>query len=507
MGTWRGRGGMALLMILIVVIAVAHVVGIARIPDGLFQDEASIGFNAWLISQTGRDEHGALLPLYFKSFGDYKAPIYIYAVAGAFAVFGPSTTVLRCTSAAFLGLFVLSIVALTSRRGSDVRILSYALVAGGCLPWYFTISRIGFEVISQIAIMGWAIYCQYVAFHDPMTQHRHTPAAACGALLGLAVYTYPTARVTSFLYLGVIVMLVWRHHSRWLLATLTGAFSIALVPYMFYAFRNADALVARFGNVTYLHEPSLGWLAKVGIFIGIYIAHFDLSFLLLSGDSNLRHSTGTAGQLFVTVFALSIFGIARMASRPSWRNETFFISLCIGLLVSPVGAALTYAGIPHALRSAVMGMFFLLLSCEGLRILLNQTGVRAIWRTLLGGVLILEASLFLIGYFTTYVPKSRVAFEGGSFEASLVRAIAQGPAMVMVTEGFQAFVPQYYEVTLSNPQHIPIRLGPMEPAPGVCLIYSMADRAAIDASPLRMVDLSDAESVVGVRCYPVSASG
>ena len=40
-------------------------------------DEASIGYNAYSILKTGRDEWNNLLPLSFKSFGEYKLPLYI----------------------------------------------------------------------------------------------------------------------------------------------------------------------------------------------------------------------------------------------------------------------------------------------------------------------------------------------------------------------------------------------------------------------------------------------
>jgi len=44
----------------------------------LLWDEASLGYNAYSILQTGRDEYGKLLPLIFKSFGDYKPGLYAY---------------------------------------------------------------------------------------------------------------------------------------------------------------------------------------------------------------------------------------------------------------------------------------------------------------------------------------------------------------------------------------------------------------------------------------------
>ena len=48
-------------------------------PDhGFYLDEAAIGYNAYSILKTGKDEFGKSFPLLFRSFTDFKAPLYIY---------------------------------------------------------------------------------------------------------------------------------------------------------------------------------------------------------------------------------------------------------------------------------------------------------------------------------------------------------------------------------------------------------------------------------------------
>ncbi|HET7745113.1 MAG TPA: hypothetical protein VFK76_10270, partial [Gaiellaceae bacterium] len=55
-------------------------------PPGFHRDEASIAYNAYSISTSLRDEDGGLLPLFFRSFDDYKSPVYPYLLAGVFRV-------------------------------------------------------------------------------------------------------------------------------------------------------------------------------------------------------------------------------------------------------------------------------------------------------------------------------------------------------------------------------------------------------------------------------------
>src|SRR3989344_6943662 len=57
-------------------------------PPSLYWDEASLGYNAYSILKTTRDEHGKFLPLTnFEAFGDYKPPGYIYAAVPSIAIF------------------------------------------------------------------------------------------------------------------------------------------------------------------------------------------------------------------------------------------------------------------------------------------------------------------------------------------------------------------------------------------------------------------------------------
>src|SRR5262249_51406618 len=239
--------------------------------------------------------HGKFFPLYFESSGDYKAPIYIYAVAAAFKLFGPSTLALRATSAFFFGLLLSAIVVLEYRRTHSRYMTVFVLLAGGFLPWFFTLSRISLEIISYVALVAWAVCFQFIAFHDTNTKQINIFAALCGVFLGLSTYAYPTGRITSFIYLVVIIAIAARQHKWRSLAYLLLAFSIAIVPYTVYAFTSSANLLKRFRDISYVFDRHMGLMDKLALFIGNYGKHFSPSFLLLHGDHNLRHATGEGG--------------------------------------------------------------------------------------------------------------------------------------------------------------------------------------------------------------------
>lgn len=75
-----------------------------NVPTHLTPDEASLGYNAYSILKTGKDEYGQWLPIVFKSFGDYKPGFYIYLTAPFVAILGLNEWSVRLPSA-LLGIF------------------------------------------------------------------------------------------------------------------------------------------------------------------------------------------------------------------------------------------------------------------------------------------------------------------------------------------------------------------------------------------------------------------
>ncbi|KKR51661.1 MAG: hypothetical protein UT88_C0033G0011 [Candidatus Woesebacteria bacterium GW2011_GWD2_40_19] len=70
---------------------------VTSIPPSLNWDEVSIGYNAYSILKTSKDEWGVKFPLNFKSYGEYKLPAQIYASIPGIAVFGLNEFGVRIT--------------------------------------------------------------------------------------------------------------------------------------------------------------------------------------------------------------------------------------------------------------------------------------------------------------------------------------------------------------------------------------------------------------------------
>jgi len=75
-----------LLFLILILAFFLRVVNLEKAPAGFFCDEASIGYNAYLLLKTGKDEYGASWPIFFRAFGEYKNPIAVYLMIPSIAI-------------------------------------------------------------------------------------------------------------------------------------------------------------------------------------------------------------------------------------------------------------------------------------------------------------------------------------------------------------------------------------------------------------------------------------
>ena len=79
--------------------AVLRLYRLGSTPISLEWDEVAIGYDAYSLIKTGRDQFGDLLPVTFRSLDDYKPPIYEYLTVIPVSVFGLTGFAVRLPSA------------------------------------------------------------------------------------------------------------------------------------------------------------------------------------------------------------------------------------------------------------------------------------------------------------------------------------------------------------------------------------------------------------------------
>ena len=151
------------LLILALVIGFGlRVYNLANLPNGLTWDEAALGYNAYSILKTGKDEFGTTLPLVFKSFGDYKPGLYIYLTVPSIAVFGLNEFGVRFPSVAFGVLGILAIFLfvkeLFKNEKYSLSLASLSALALAISPWHVHFSRGAWETNVFTTLLLFALY-------------------------------------------------------------------------------------------------------------------------------------------------------------------------------------------------------------------------------------------------------------------------------------------------------------------------------------------------------------
>src|SRR5881275_3322268 len=155
-------------------------------PRGFFIDESSIAYNAATIAQTGRDEFGIAWPLYFRAFGEYKNPIYVYLLAGIYRVTGPTILGARLLSA-FAGLATAALLGLLAFRMTRRRAVALFVIGSALLtPWLFELGR----VVVEVSLYPLALTLFLTSVHRASGKLKWTWRELTPIALSLALLTY-----------------------------------------------------------------------------------------------------------------------------------------------------------------------------------------------------------------------------------------------------------------------------------------------------------------------------
>ncbi len=331
-------------------------------PPGFFIDESSVAYNAHTIAESGGDEHGEAWPLYFKAFGDYKNPTYVYLLAAVFRLTGPGVAAARYLSAGLGVLAALALgllgVRLTNSREAGLLTFLTALLT----PWLFGLSRVVVEVAAYpLAVALFLLATRRAARKEAWGL---VDSSLVAAALAVVTYTYSTGRLTGpLLALGLALLVTKRARVPSLLTTWL-LYAVALVPAFVYRARNPEALTKRFSYLTYA-TPESGWAEDAWEFVKHFVGNLNPWRLLVTGDPNAYQivSVPGAGALLFATFALALYG-ARLALREA-RGDAWWRLFFYGLFASVVPASLTKDYF-HMLRLAALPVFLVALAALAL---------------------------------------------------------------------------------------------------------------------------------------------
>lgn len=405
------KNGPPLYFLVLFLAAVLRFYQLGATPVSLEWDEVAIGYDAYSILHTGRDQFGQLFPLTFRSLDDYKPPIYEYLTILPVALFGLNEFSVRFPSALFgmlavfftilLGKEIASRMPLTEKSAERIGLLSGFLLAVS--PWHLQFSRAAFEVNISVGITVAAVWAFFAGLRRPWLFY------VSAVLFGVDLFSYHSTRVVTPLLMISLFMLLHRHlpstRKLFYFACIYGTFFLAVLPILlskeaqirftatnifnpgarylnekdlpkqFFDQRQQDALAGHEIDGKIFHNQRFIFtdyetLKKA---FGKYISHFGFEYLFIQGDAPLHHAPN--------------FGLLYLWELPFLAIGTFFVlkhmnrySLIIiaWMLIAPIPVAVTREA-PHAVRSELLLPTFQLISAIGawyvFRQLMNESKV------------------------------------------------------------------------------------------------------------------------------------
>lgn len=333
--------------------------GLKTSPPGLYVDEASIGYNAYSILETGKDEYGVSWPFFFRAFGEYKNPVFIYSLAPLIKVFGliPETIRLGAAIWGVLAVILIIQVAIIVSKNWTFSLLSGLILS--LMPWHLHYSRLGFEAICfpTLLLLSLWLFLKWI----------EKKKVFLGLLFSLSLYvvfySYTTARLWLPLFLGFLVILFrkkWPKNYQTPLVLIS--VGLLMLPLASWLQQYPESLMARMNQISiWSDKPTLGIM--VNRFLKTYLGHLSPDFLFLRGDVSLRHSSGVSSELLISWSFSLLIGlgiiIKKLFKQPFWQ----LVLIMIGLF--PLAASLTQTS-PIATRTIQVTPFFALVIALGI---------------------------------------------------------------------------------------------------------------------------------------------
>ncbi len=429
---------------------------LAEVPVGFHGDEASIGYNAYSLLKTGKDQNNNVLPLAIDQFGDFRPAGYHYLTIPFVAVFGLTELAVRLPSALLGGLSVVPFALLLYQLFKRQQLVLLGGLLLAISPWHIALSRATSESVVALFLVLWGAYF-FVRFGKNLKNLWYA-----GFFFFLSFFFYHSARL--FVPLLVLVYTLLRFfeaksdvQKQKPLLWFTAGIVVASVVIFFVSYGRGRvrqvSILRSPGDMQTLREQVLEdvgvvpWAARAlhnkvtHYLITVarnYFEHFTGNFLFLEGGQPVRYRVPWSGLMYLIeapAVAIGFIGLIVFITRT--KNQLGAFPL-LWLFLAPIPAALTFGELPNVQRALFMVPSLVLLSAYSIVLVVDKTVTRL--RTFLVVGLILaygyEGVVFFHNYFHhsyTHEPWYRNVGEK-ELVFDVARFAAEGKKVVMTSQ-------------------------------------------------------------------------
>lgn len=402
-----------------------------KVPSGLYVDEATVGYNAYSILKTGKDEYGKSFPILFRLFGSYTPPLFVYGLIPFVWALGLNVLAIRLLSV-LSGLVITLIVFLFLK--SLKKTSPWLPYLGGLLfaisPWTIFYARLGYEVTFAFAIFIIGAYCIWLGLEKSEYLKRGL------FILSLSAYGAHTQRYLAPLFI-LTILIVFRKKlfrqkfRKQLLIGLFLAFIIQIPQLLLIntpAFWNKGNLFYS-GQVINRAQNTLGFLPYFLAFpiaflrelFSQWITYFSPRSLFFLPDPDLQRSLPAMSVFYDWMVVPYLLGLYLLwqARRKDWVKYLFILAV-----LSPLPTALVSD--PFSTQRALPLLFPLIITITlGVNKLLLS--LKKNWqRIFVLGLLVAYSLIFFWRSYFILFRKERAVVWGYGFE-QLAEIIKKNP--------------------------------------------------------------------------------
>ncbi len=313
---------------------------IAENPPSLTGDEISFGYSAYSILKTGKDEYGNVMPLAFKSVGDYKNPFPVYLLVLPIKLLGLNDFVVRLPNA-LIGILAIPIFFLFLKdilKDKKIAILGAFFLS--ISAWHILYSRFAYEPLMASTFVMLGIW-----FFIKMLSGKSVWGILSAFFLILTMYTAFAPRL--FIPIFVIFALLFslpnfKRNPRKVLIFILSCVILSLPLAYTSIFGEAGTrfsmvflggdiefsryvILKKFQSLSDVSLLVLFWLKR-------YLNYLQPDFIFFSGLNMTHPGTIGLGMLYLFELPWLLLGLAELIKRKIQNKQIIIIWLLIGLL-------------------------------------------------------------------------------------------------------------------------------------------------------------------------------
>ncbi len=412
----------------------------------LLWDEASLGYNAYSILKTAKDEYGTTyFPLILKSFGDYKPGFYVYLALPFVALFGLNPLSTRLPSVllgSFMPVLLYLLISKFQKEKSQKLPLISALVLA-ITPQAIHFSRGAWET----NILTFQLLLGSFFFFMSQKKKRSLYLTLSSLVFASSLYTYQGAKLMtplvivslylSFNSLNKNIFKKFLSDKKLLKAFVLPLFLISL-PYIFslltsqsgnrlivtglFSYKRPEneiqQIISESNKLDYslLHNQTLFFLRGAS---SRYFNHLSPTYLTFEGDwSNPRHSAPYIGILLYPSIIFLLIGFLKNTNLFLNKKTTPLLTfMTLWFFLAPLPAALSRDSI-HAVRSMSQVIPLVFFVALGIKTVLDLFKPQKLITLLISLSFLISLFFYLDLYHSHMVEKSPKDFLYGYEQAS-----------------------------------------------------------------------------------------